>query len=339
MSAYISDRFARSAPSFCFFYTSEISKNELRNGANLAAPLQPHVQTKSHRGGRQDNFYKEFTFCIASELGRRRVGSGDFVDLDLWGKTALVLGGSRGIGQGIASALACEGVRVGLLARASPRLEEAVGKITALGHHAVAVAADLANPNGVTEAFAKATRALGRLDIIVLNTGAPDSTKASGLSIEAWKKQYHLLVEPLIELTDLVLPQMIARQWGRVLYVASPGILSPSPHVAVAQSMRMATANWLKSLAAEVGLAGITVNTLIPGVIEGDGHHERSYSRAKAVGVEYDQYVNDLLKRIPVGRAGTPAEFGAIATFLASPLAAYVTGSVLRIDGGSITRR
>jgi 3-oxoacyl-[acyl-carrier protein] reductase len=277
-------------------------------------------------------------FCIANVVAYQRHAEG-FVDLQLQGRTALILGGSRGIGRGIASIMAAEGVRVGLLARPSLRLDEAVEHIVGLGHDAVAIAADLASSGGVGDGFAKALHALGQLDILVLNTGAPDSTKASGLSVDVWEQQYQLLVRPLVEMTDLTLPQMAARRWGRILYVASPGILTPSPHVAIAQSMRMATANWLKSLAAEVGPAGITVNTLIPGVIEGDGHYERSYSRAKVVGVEYDQYVSDLLRRIPVGRAGTPAEFGAIATFLASSHASYITGSVVRIDGGSITRR
>ena len=258
------------------------------------------------------------------------------MDLQLKGKTALILGGSKGLGRGVANALAAEGVTVAILARTKDTLDAAVSAIKARGGDAHGFAADLADWPSVEHAVDAARKELGAIDILLNNSGGPPPSGVAGVSPAVWEAQFNAMVLPLFRITDLLLPDMRARKWGRILNVASTSVIEPIPVIGVSNTLRSAIVGWAKTLAGETARDGITVNTLLPGAIATD----RSLSLSRAAAERQKISVEEAMKRaadaIPVGRMGTPEEFGAVAAFLASPLAAYVTGSLIRIDGGVI---
>ena len=258
------------------------------------------------------------------------------MDLKLSGKTGLVLAGSKGLGRAVAEAWAAEGVAVAVLARSRQSLDEVEAAVAAAGGKAIGLVADLADPDSLDAAVAEAQARLGPIDLLLLNTGGPPAGKAAGIATEVWEAQYHQHVTPLMRVTDTLLPAMRARGFGRILYVASPGVVSPLPYVALAQSMRSAMAAWLKTLAGEVGGDGVTINTLIPGMFETERVWSLTRARAEMDGRTVEQHMTESVREIPAARMGQPSEFAAVATFLASPLAAYVTGSLVRVDGGWI---
>ena len=258
------------------------------------------------------------------------------MDLQLKGKTALILGGSKGLGRGVADALAAEGVAVALVARGQEALDRAVSEITSRGAKAVGFAADLANWPVVENAVNAARKQLGAIDILLNNSGGPPPSGVIGVSAKVWEDQYNAMVLPLFRITDLLIGDMRARKWGRILNVASTSVVEPIMAIGVSNTLRSAIVGWAKTLATEVARDGITVNTLLPGAISTDRTVQISRAAAERQKISIEEAIQRTAQGIPVGRIGTPAEFGAIAAFLASPLAAYITGSLIRIDGGSI---
>ena len=258
------------------------------------------------------------------------------MDLQLQGKTALILGGSKGIGRGVADALAAEGVAVALLARTQTVLDRAVSEIKSRGGRALGLAADLADWPSVEHAVEAARKELGAIDILLNNSGGPPPSGVVGVSPAVWEAQFHAMVLPLFRITDLLLPDMRSRKWGRILNVASLSVIEPIAALGVSNTLRSAIVGWAKTLASETARDGITVNTLLPGVIATDRAIGLSRAAAERQKISVEEAVKRTAQTIPVGRLGTPEEFGAVAAFLASPLAAYVTGSLIRIDGGLI---
>ena len=258
------------------------------------------------------------------------------MDLGLQGKTALVLGGSKGLGRGVADALAGEGVAVAMLARGKEALDHAVAEITARGGRAIGLSADLADWPAVEKAAMSARDQLGPIDILLNNSGGPPPSRVIGIAPEIWEAQFRAMVLVFFRLTDLMLPDMRQRGWGRILNVASESVIQPIPQIAISNTLRGAVIGWAKTLAGEVARDGITVNTLLPGAFETDRVLQIQRAASAKQGVPMEELVQRIARNIPVGRMGKPAEFGAIAAFLASPLAGYITGSMFRLDGGSI---
>lgn len=256
------------------------------------------------------------------------------MDLQLKGKTALVFGGSKGIGKGIADALAAEGVAVAIVARTQETIDRAVSEMTARGGRAIGIAGDLTNWASIEAAVKSARAQLGPIDILVNNSGGPPPSGVVGVKPEVWEAQFQAMVMPFFRVTDMLIGEMRARKWGRVLNVASYSIIEPIPTIGISNTMRSAIAGWAKTLAGEVARDGITVNMLLPGVIATDRSVQLHQGTAKRLNISVEEALKRFESSLPVGRMGTPAEFGAVAAFLASPLAAYVTGSMIRIDGG-----
>jgi 3-oxoacyl-[acyl-carrier protein] reductase len=260
------------------------------------------------------------------------------MDLQLTGKRALVCGASSGLGRAVAEALAAEGAHVALLSRDAAKLQGVADGInaTATGR-AVVAAADLADHSGLLAAVDEAERLLGGpIEILLNNTGGPTPSGVAGLDPDIWRTQFEAMVLSVFRLTDRVLPGMRAAGWGRILNVASSTVIEPSPVLGVSNTLRASVAAWAKSLASEVASDGITVNTLLPGRIATPRIQRLDQAAAERAGVTPEQAQAKSLESIPVGRLGDPTEFGAVAAFLASPRAAYVTGSLVRIDGGAI---
>jgi 3-oxoacyl-[acyl-carrier protein] reductase len=259
------------------------------------------------------------------------------MDLQLKGKKALVLGGSKGIGRGIADALAAEGVEVAVVARSKEPLDKAVAEINSRGAgRTIGIAGDLSDWPSTENAINSARRALGSIDILVNNSGGPPPSRVVGVAPEMWEAQFRAMVLSLMRITEMLLPEMRERKWGRIINVASSSVVEPIPAIGISNTLRAAVAGWAKTLAGEVARDGITVNTLLPGLIATDRMLQINRLHSERAGISLEEAINRASASIPVGRPGTPAEFGSVAVFIASPLASYVTGSLIRIDGGSI---
>ncbi|RVM35767.1 SDR family oxidoreductase [Sinorhizobium meliloti] len=253
------------------------------------------------------------------------------MDLGISGKRALVLGGSKGLGRGIAEALAAEGVAVAL----TGRNEETAAKAAAeIGPDAAGFSLDLAKPEIVDPFLDRLSSAFGQVDILVLNGGGPPPTNAADIDPGFWRAQFEAMVLSGMRIAHRLLPSMRERRFGRIVAVASTSIREPIPGLTASNALRSALAGWMKTLAREVVADGVTVNMLLPGRLATDRTLGFDRMDAEAEGVSVETVAARSQSEIPVGRYGTPAEFGAAAAFLASRQAAYITGIALPVDGG-----
>lgn len=258
------------------------------------------------------------------------------MDLGLTGKRALVLASSKGLGGGIAEALAAEGAHVLLTGRDADRLAALAARINARGPGKADVAVlDLAADDVVAQALAAVVEKLGHADILVNNSGGPPPGSAAGITAEMLERHFRIMVVNLIALGNALLPGMIERGWGRILTVASSGIVEPIPGIALSNTLRPALAGWSKSLASEVAAKGVTVNMLLPGSILTGRLDELDSAAATRTGRPMETVRAENEARIPAGRYGRVEEFAATAAFLVSERASYVTGSMIRCDGGA----
>lgn len=258
------------------------------------------------------------------------------MELGIKGKCALVFGAGGGLGGAIAQSLAAEGARViaaDIDGEAAGRTAEAV---SAAGGTAKAMAWDIADLAVLPEMLARVEAAWGPVEILVNNTGGPPPTPAHGQPPEVWSKHFDSMVRSVIALTDAVLPGMKARGWGRVITSTSSGVVAPIANLGISNALRLALVGWSKTLAREVGRDGITANIVLPGRIATGRITFLDEKKAAREGREVAAVTAESTASIPVGRYGNPAEYGDAVAFLASARASYITGSVLRIDGGLI---
>jgi 3-oxoacyl-[acyl-carrier protein] reductase len=249
------------------------------------------------------------------------------MDLGIEGRVALVLGASKGIGRGIAGALAAEGARVAVSSRSLGRLEPVVEE---LGGDARAFAADTSDLERMRSLPAEVEAEMGPVEILVLNTGGPPRGTALEHAVEEWEQAYRSLVLAPRVLCEEVTPGMRERGWGRIVSVASSSIREPIPGLALSNSNRMATVGFLNTLAREVAGDGITVNTIATGRFATDRF-------AEPFGGDLEEAERLGSADVPAGRLGTPEEFGDLVAFVASERAAYLTGTIIPLDGG-VTR-
>lgn len=250
------------------------------------------------------------------------------MDLKIAGRRALVLGGNRGMGLAVAKALAAEGVHVTIAARDQAALAAAAIEIGGARTFALDLS-DIAS----LPAFATA---VGPIDILFNNTGGPPYGGAIGRDAAAWADSFQSMVLSVIRLTDLFLPAMRSAGWGRVLTLVSTGAVQPIPVLGISNTLRAGLIAWSKSLAPEVAGEGVTVNVLMPGRIATERVGLTDAAIAEREGVTVDVVQKRSWSQIPMGRYGTPEEVAALATFVCSDAASYVTGSVLRVDGGYV---
>jgi 3-oxoacyl-[acyl-carrier protein] reductase len=258
------------------------------------------------------------------------------MDLGIRDKTALVLGAGGGLGGAIASALAREGVKV-VVADIDAEAATARAKtIQSEGGRAMVLQWDLADLSIIESGVAQIERDMGDIDILVNNTGGPPPTPAAGQPSELWAKSFQSMVLSVIGLTDRVLPAMRSRNWGRIITSASSGVVAPIPNLGISNALRLTLVGWSKTLAREVGADGVTSNIVVPGRIATPRIAFLDEQKAKREQRSLESVVAESVGAIPLGRYGQPDEYGDIVAFLASQQASYITGSVIRVDGGLI---
>jgi 3-oxoacyl-[acyl-carrier protein] reductase len=245
------------------------------------------------------------------------------VDLGIEGRTALVMAASRGIGRGIAGALAHEGARVAISSRSSDALRAAAESIEG---EVQAFPADTADLERLRRLPGEVADALGPVDILVANTGGPPGGGSLDHSLEQWEEAFRTLVLAPRVLIEEVLPGMRERGWGRIVNVASSSVREPIPGLALSNANRMAAVGLFKTLSDEVAGEGITINTVATGMFATDRLADRHGS--------LEQAESAAKERIPARRLGAPEEYGDLVAFLCSERAAYLTGTVIPLDGG-----
>jgi len=258
------------------------------------------------------------------------------MDLGIQNKTALVLGGGGGLGRAIAQALAREGACVAVAGIHLKSVEATADALEAFGVKRMSLAWDLADLSVIDGNVTKIEAELGPVDILVNITGGPPPTPASGQETALWLNQFQAMVLSVIAITDRVLPKMRERRWGRIITSTSSGIIAPIPNLGLSNTLRMSLAGWSKTLAREAARDRITANVIVPGRIATDRVRFLDESRAKREGRSVEEITAESERSIPAGRYGRPEEYGDAVAFLASERAAYITGSVVRIDGGMI---
>jgi 3-oxoacyl-[acyl-carrier protein] reductase len=249
------------------------------------------------------------------------------MDLGLRDRVYIVTGGSSGLGLATAEALAAEGARVVLGARGTARLAAAADRIGP--RLAVWVAADNADPDAPHRLVAAAAESFGRLDGALISVGGPPAGRVTQTSPQAWQAAFESIFLGAVRLAVTVAGQL--HRGGSIAFVLSTSVRSPLPDLAISNGLRPGLAGVAKSLADELGPAGIRVNGLLPGRVE--------TARVR----ELDARVGDpavvaaeLSQRIPLRRYGTAQEFGQVAAFLLSPAAGFVTGAMIPVDGGAL---
>lgn len=258
------------------------------------------------------------------------------MDFGLKGKTALVLGGGGGLGRAICKALAEEGANIAVGDIEPKAIAETQAAIAGTGVKSLALTWDLADLAQIEAHVSEIEAQLGPVDILVNNTGGPPPTPAGGQAPELWSTHFQSMVLSVIAITDRVLPGMKAKGWGRIVTSTSSGVVAPIPNLGISNALRLSLVGWSKTLAREVGRDGITANIILPGRIATDRIRFLDEAKAKREGRAVEDVASESTGSIPVGRYGDPREYGDAVAFLASARAGYITGSVIRIDGGLV---
>ncbi len=259
------------------------------------------------------------------------------MDLGIRGKVALVAASSKGLGRAVAEELAAEGAHLVMCARGKETLDQTAESIRqTTGVKVVAVVADVSNPADAARVAKAAFDELGKVDILVTNSGGPPSGPFENLTPEMWDTATRLLLKSAVELTRAVLPGMKERRWGRILNVTSIAAKQPIEGLMLSNSLRAAVIGFARTLANEVAPFNVTVNNLLPGYTRTDRVQELARTAGGKAGGSSTDIVSRWEKEIPMGRLGEPREFAALAAFLASERASYITGSSIAVDGGWI---
>jgi 3-oxoacyl-[acyl-carrier protein] reductase len=252
------------------------------------------------------------------------------------GRCALVFGAGGGLGGAIARALAAEGANVVAAGRTRAPLDATVADIQEAGGNAIAVEWDLGALDTFADRLETVRERFGDVEILVNNTGGPPPTAVAGNDPQLWLDQFHSMVLGVIHVTDLVLPSMRDRRWGRIITSTSSGVVAPIANLGISNALRLSLVGWSKTLAREVGADGITVNIVLPGRIATRRIEQLDVARAQREGTSVEEVQRSSTATIPLGRYGRPEEYGSVVAFLAGEGASYVTGSTIRVDGGLI---
>ena len=253
------------------------------------------------------------------------------MEVSLRGRSAIVTGGSKGIGFAVATRFAASGADVAIVARGREAREAALKSIGATARGKVlAIQGDVAVPADVQRAYDEAMTAFGKLDIVVNNAGTSRTGAFEEISDEIWRQDFDQKLVAAIRLIRLVWPQLKERRWGRIINVLNIGAKAPRAKSAPTSITRAAGMALTKVLAGEGAPYNVLVNALLVGFIEADQHVQA----AARAGIPLADYVAARAKDIPLGRIGRAEEFANLACFLASDSGSYITGTAINVDGG-----
>lgn len=259
------------------------------------------------------------------------------MDLGLKNKIALVAAASQGLGRAVAEELAAEGASLILCARGTATLAETAAAIAGqTGAHVLAVPADVTDATQVKQLVASGIERFGRIDILVTNAGGPPAGRFDQLSQEQWEQATQLTLYSAVRLAREVLPGMKARRWGRILNITSIAVKQPVENLLLSNSLRAAVTGFARTLANEVAQDGITVNNILPGYTRTERLEELAQMMADKQGISASEFRAKWEAEIPMGRLGEPRELAALAAFLVSERAGYITGTSIPVDGGWI---
>lgn len=260
------------------------------------------------------------------------------MDLKIKDRVALVIGGSRGIGRGVAEALAREGCRIILASITPASVEKAAGEMRAAGAEVVGVAADCVTKAGIEHVVAEAARRLGTPDILIFNVDSGPKGAFMDIDDAVMAAANNNNVMAFAWAVRAVLPGMRGKGWGRILTIGTNSVKQPHRRLprAAQNTYRVGALALQKSISAEIGQYGITINTLGTGAIHTDQLEAVFNDSAASGGLSFDEWKARASAENPMRRIGTPADMGAAAAFLCSDLAGFITGQVLVVDGGQI---
>ncbi|MEO1010947.1 MAG: SDR family oxidoreductase [Bacteroidota bacterium] len=249
-------------------------------------------------------------------------------------KKALVGGSSGGIGRAIALQLAQSGASVTVMARNEDSLRKVLAQLpTNDGQHHQYLVVDFSNfekyKSRIVEYFEKNT-----VDILVNNTQGPSAGNTLEKDTGDYQEAFDLLFKTVVLTTELALRQMRRNQWGRIINVASVSVKEPLSYLALSNTIRAATVTWAKSLATDVGPDQITVNSILTGYFDTARIAQLNAKKAQQLGISEKEVRSGMEAKVPLGRIGSPEEYGYLTAFLASDKAAYITGTQIPIDGG-----
>jgi 3-oxoacyl-[acyl-carrier protein] reductase len=243
------------------------------------------------------------------------------MDIGLTGKRAAVAAATQGLGFGVAQALANEGVTVAICGRSQEKVDAAVAQ---LGPDAIGIVADVNTPDGAVAFVHSAMAQVGGLDILVTNTGGPPPGRAAEMDVHAYETAFASLCSSAIAMCDAVLPEMRGQGWGRIVAITSTSVREPIATLALSNVARSAYTSYLKSLSGDVASAGITVNSVQPGL-----------HATQRIADLHSGNVDDVARSTPTGHLGDPIDFGAVVAFLCSEQAKYINGAAVPVDGGA----
>lgn len=259
------------------------------------------------------------------------------MDLGLTNKVALVTAASQGLGFAVAKELAQEGASLIICARHKDTIASAAAAIkNSTKAEVLPVAADLCDPADLEHLVTAGVHRFGNIDILVNNTGGPPAGLFENLSRDQWEGATRSMLMSVLDLTRFVLPEMKKNRWGRILNITSIASKQPVDNLILSNSLRAAVTGFAKTLANEVARDGITVNNILPGYTRTERVEQLAVTIAENEGTTPDEARSRWEAEIPMRRLGDPREFAALAAFLVSERASYITGSSIAVDGGWI---
>lgn len=259
------------------------------------------------------------------------------MELGLKGKVALVAASSKGLGRAVAEELAAEGASLVLCARGADALRVTADAIAAQhGVPVLALLADVGQPGEAERVAREGIAKFGQIDILLTNSGGPPAGPFESLTRAAWESATALVLSSVVAFCQAVLPGMKQRRWGRILNVASIAAKQPVDNLMLSNSIRAAVLGFARTLANEVAPFGVTVNNLLPGFTRTERMVELAEVTAQKDGITPEQALARYAAQVPLGRMAEPREFAALAGFLASERASYITGQSIAVDGGWI---
>lgn len=259
------------------------------------------------------------------------------MDLGLKNKRVLVTGASSGLGFAVAKEYLAEGAQAVICARREGVLKQAEADLSKIGK-VHGVVADLNTPDDIDHVLTMADAHMGGIDVLCMSTGGPPSGTFETIFPEQYTQSANDLIESLVRLVKGVLPGMRVRKWGRVMVVTSVTQIEPIEHLILSNVMRPGISGLMKSLSNEYAREGITFNCLMPGITETGRLKSLVAKMADEKSIGYDEALASYAAPIPAGRIGQPEEFAALAAFLGSERASYITGTSIPVDGGRIKR-